>query len=162
MHQAAMDFVQRCIRFHGPWRDVVEVGGRNLNGSVRPLFWKSRYTAIDLEDGEGVDVVGDALDWWPDTPPDCVLCLEVLEHVEHAWRLTTHMARWLRPGGVLIVTCASPDREPHSGIDGGTVRDGEWYKGLTFGQLLWGDLVDMELVEMSTPATDTHAMWRAV
>lgn len=38
----------------------------------------------------------------PDEPYDAVLALHVLEHVDDPVALATHIARWLRPGGVLV------------------------------------------------------------
>jgi hypothetical protein len=161
MHQAALDFVGRCVTHHGPWFEVIDVGGRDVNGSPRPLFWKSRYTVVDLEAGPGVDVVADARSWAPETPPDCVLCLEVLEHTPGWWGLLERLSGWLTPGGALIVTCAGPGRDPHSGHDGGPVRPGEWYENRTVDELItttwWGD---WSIVELSTPPGDVQVMWR--
>ena len=129
MHPAALQFVTAAHHTHGPFARVVEVGSRDINGSVRHVFEDATsYVGIDLADGPGVDLVADARDVEPEYPVDCVVCCEVLEH-DAGWEDTVvHVARWLRPGGYLIVTCAGPGRRPHSAIDGGWVlHPGEHY-----------------------------------
>lgn len=111
---------------------VLDVGGRDINGSARVLFPDAaKYVAIDLVDGPGADVVADICDWADRRRFDVVLCLEVLEHTP-AWA-DVLAACWKRvlKGGRLIVTCATTGREPHSAIDGGPLREGEHYANLT-------------------------------
>ena len=81
MHPEARAFVAGVARRAGA-RWVVELGARDLNGTVRDLFPSARgYTGVDLVAGPGVDVVADAADWRPREPaPDLVVCCEVLEH----------------------------------------------------------------------------------
>lgn len=137
MHPAALAFVRNAVDDHGPFTTVVEVGSRDINGSVRHLFTGAdSYVGIDLQEGPGVDLVANARDVEPDGPVDCVVCCEVLEH-DAEWRATiTHAAGWLRPGGHLIVTCAGPGRRPHSGIDGGrTLHPGEHYGNVSSDEL---------------------------
>jgi SAM-dependent methyltransferase len=108
--------------------DVVEVGSRDINGSVRPLIDCKTYTGIDLAAGPNVDVVGDAFDMRH--PCDLAVCMEVLEHEPRAEALVAHMASWLRPGGAMLVTAAGPGRAPHSAHDGGGLRPGEHYANI--------------------------------
>lgn len=118
---------------------IVDVGGRNVNyGTVRELWPDAKsYVAIDLYEGDGVDWVGDFLDYIPDSPVDMVICMEVFEHVEHWSNLVAHAAEILHPGwGVMLVTAAGDGRRPHSGVDGGPVRHGEWYRNLGLTDLL--------------------------
>jgi len=108
---------------------VIEIGSRNVNGSVQDLFPHATWTGIDREAGPMVDQVTDAMDYTPDMPADLVVCCEVLEHTEN-WRQIIRRSReWIKPGGALIVTCAGLGREPHS-CDGGRLRDGEYYRNL--------------------------------
>ena len=65
---------------------VLEVGSRNVNGSVRDILAPlvSRYVGCDLEAGDGVDVVADATrltDVFPPESFDVVISTEMLEHV---------------------------------------------------------------------------------
>lgn len=127
VHQAAYDFVAHYARNGGPFATVVEIGSRDINGSVRALFTGARYVGLDLYPGPSVDRVGDALDYEPGYPVDQVVCCEVLEHAERWPELIAAAAGWLRPGGHLVITCAGPGRTPHSARDGQRRLDGEYY-----------------------------------
>lgn len=130
MHEAAYDYVAAAVAEHGPFHRVVELGSLDINGSVRPLFGDARYVGVDRVAGPGVDVVEDALRWTPDELFDCVVCCEVLEHLED-WRgLLAAAESVLAPEGVLIVTCAGPGRGPHSAVDGNALRPDEHYENV--------------------------------
>ena len=109
---------------------VIECGGRNINGGVRDLFTAHHYVSVDLEDGPGVDVVDDFALHHADTPVDVVVCCEVAEHCEHWPALLAAAARNLTAGGLFLFTAAGPGRAPHSAVDGGEVRPGEWYRNI--------------------------------
>jgi SAM-dependent methyltransferase len=130
VHPEARQFVETALRGRGPWRRVVEVGGRNINGGVRDLIVAGEYLSVDLEPGPAVDVVADCREWSPPEPADLVLCLEVLEHADDPAGVVGAAVGYLRPGGLLVLTCAGPGRGPHSGVDGGTVRDDEHYANI--------------------------------
>jgi SAM-dependent methyltransferase len=110
--------------------DVLDLGGRFVNGSPRPLFPNAAsYTVLDILDGPGVDIVADAATWEPNGyAADVAIMAEVCEHAP-AWPRIVHTAyKALRPGGRLIVTTAAPGRAVHSGVDGGpALWPGEWY-----------------------------------
>lgn len=107
---------------------VLDVGGRNVNGSPRSAFPRATsYTTLDVMPGAGVDIVADAATWVPNRRYDTVVCCEVFEHAER-WRDIVHtIRRALAPGGTAIITTAAPGRAEHSGIDGGPLRPGERY-----------------------------------
>lgn len=147
MHPEALAWVAKTARAHGPFRSVVDAGGRDVNGSPRLLFPNSRYVAVDLSPGPGVDVVADAAAWRPDEPVDLVLSLEVLEHAADPASLVAAAWDCLHPGGRLIVTCATDPRAPHSGTDGGPLVQGEHYRNIGPEELKdW--LADWDDVEM--------------
>jgi hypothetical protein len=130
MHPEAYAYVAEMVAAFGPRQSVVELGSRDFNGSVRGLFNGAAYCGVDALPGYGVDVVADAAEFEPDMPPDTVVCCEVLEHTPNAAAICANARRMLGAGGVLIVTCATDPRAPHSAYDGLTVRDGEFYRNV--------------------------------
>lgn len=109
--------------------EVLDIGGRNINGSVRDLFPNAtRYVAVDIRDGEGVDIVANAATWTPDREYDVVVSTETFEHT-HEWPAILSTAyKACRAGGKLILTMAGPGRAVHSAIDGGpSLHPGEYY-----------------------------------
>ena len=142
MHEAAKTYVRGVVNsLTIPSGAVLEIGGRNINGTVRPLFDHiGPYASIDLYDGPGVDLVGDVGELDPaktatklfgKVAVSCVVCCEVLEHATEPARMCRWAHRILKPGGVLILTAANPKRFTHSGIDGGPLQDGEHYQGVS-------------------------------
>ena len=87
---------------------VLEVGSLNINGSVRQHFSGGQYIGLDVGPGPGVDVVCQGQDYdAPDGSFDVVISCECLEH-NPFWRETfENMLRLCRPGGLVIMTCAS-------------------------------------------------------
>lgn len=130
MHTEVRAFLEREVRELPPPAFVVDLGGRDVNGSPRDLFNGARYLSVDLYIGPGVDVLADAAEYSPISPPDLVLCLEVLEHTEKAEAILANAHRMLAPGGVLLLTCATDPRAPHSGIDGGDPWPSEFYRNV--------------------------------
>jgi SAM-dependent methyltransferase len=147
IHPEALAFVARTVQRFLPPATVVDIGGRDVNGSPRMLFPGSAYLVVDLEDGPGVDVVADARQWRPESPVDLVLVVEVLEHAPDPEALLRASWAALVPGGRLIVTCATDPRAPHSGHDGGPLRPGEYYANIPPEELK-GWLADWDDVEI--------------
>lgn len=110
---------------------TLEIGSRNINGSVRYMFQTLDYTGIDIVQGPGVDVVADGADWDGDGGLyDTIICCEVLEHARNTKEVCENIYRLLRRGGRAIITAASTERVPHS-WDGGPIKDGEHYQPIT-------------------------------
>lgn len=130
MHAEAYAFVRGVLAGLPAPQNVVELGGLDFNGSIRDLFNQTRYLSVDLVPGKSVDVVADAAEFTPPEPPDMVVCCEVLEHSPRADEIVRNAIRILAPGGVLLVTCATDPRAPHSAVDGNAVRSGEWYQNV--------------------------------
>ncbi len=94
-------------------RRVLEVGSRNVNGSLRPhveALGPAVYLGVDMEPGEGVDEICYAESLFGRFGPDAwdvVLSTEMLEHCRN-WRAAVHnMKGVLRPGGLLLLTTRS-------------------------------------------------------
>jgi SAM-dependent methyltransferase len=141
---------------------VLDIGGRDVNGSPRHLFPSAAWTVLDELPGDGVDIAADAATWDPgDRRWDVVLCAEVFEHTPAWARICATAFRACAPGGRLIVTTAAPGRPPHSGADGGTVRLGEHYGNIEPAALRralevagWADVV----VDMQQNPADVRAV----
>lgn len=125
MHAEAETVIRRWTGGH--WPHVLDLGGRDVNGS--PRWWVScdSYHVVDIVPGPGVDEVADAATWEPKGRFELVLCTEVAEHTPEWPAICATAARALAPGGRFLLTCATDPREPHSGADGGPVRPGEYY-----------------------------------
>lgn len=130
MHSAAFDFVRAVATAETPRGPVLEIGARNINGTIRDLFPADNYVGLDVEGGPGVDVVADGATYQPAAAPACVVCCEVLEHAPNAEAICRHAHAILQPGGMFIVTAAGEGRAPHSAVDGGPVRQGEFYRNV--------------------------------
>lgn len=92
---------------------VVDFGSLDINGNNQVLFADCAYIGVDLIQGPNVDVISKAHEYQPDEPPDIVVSTEMLEHDEH-WQMTLwHMMDILRPGGLMMFTCATEGRGEH-------------------------------------------------
>lgn len=154
MHAAAYDFVAEHA-IPQPCR-VLEIGSRNVNGSVRPLFSSCEYVGLDVREGEGVDVVADVCEYKANKF-DVVVCCEVLEHAKN-WRdLIDAADRLIKKGGTLILTAAGPGRAPHSAFDGAELRAGEHYANIAPKELE-AALKGWAKVEVDVLGTDVRAV----
>lgn len=135
MHAEAMRWVADHVAGNEFGR-VIELGSRDVNGSVRDLFPVAEFVGVDIEPGDGVDVVCDAADYVTDVPADCVVSTEMLEHSPRARETVLAAFEMLAAGGMLVVTAAAPGRAPHSAVDGRNLRPGEFYQNVSSGELL--------------------------
>lgn len=146
MHDAAYKWIEHHTSKLPAFGSVVEIGSLDINGSIRPLFGDADYIGLDPQDGPGVDWVGDAAEYEPPSPVDCVVCCEVLEHAANWRELVRKGVGWLGDDGVMLVTCAGPGRRPHSCVDGGyELRDWEHYENVSPAELSKALLEDFVL-----------------
>lgn len=117
VHEQAMEWIAKHATTEPV--TVLDLGGRDINGSPRRLFPRAVYTVLDIRPGDGVHIVADAATWDPgDDLWEVVICAETFEHTA-AWRAICRTAwRACAPGGRFIVTTAAPGRPPHSAVDG--------------------------------------------
>lgn len=121
MHQSVKDFVGRSVLVKDVLgKRVLEVGSRDVNGSVRRLIQShgpESYVGIDMLPGQGVDVVMKAEELPFRYLPgvfELLICVETLEHVEF-WRAALMGCKLaLAPGGVMIMTTRSPGFPLHA------------------------------------------------
>lgn len=138
MHDQAMSWVAEFRTTDG--LSVLDIGGRDLNGSTRILFPNADpYHVLDIRPGDGVHFVADAADWRPDPesePYDLVLSTETFEHAKRWPEIVQTAYDVLRPGGWFVFTCAGPGRPPHSGAAAKWELDpGEWYANVSASDL---------------------------
>lgn len=111
MHPEAYGYVARFAT-DDPL-SVVEIGSRNVNTTVRPLFPNADYWGIDAQPGPCVDEVADGAVWRPFWTVDLVVCAEVFEHTPD-WRdIVANTRHIVRPGGRVVFTCAGRGRPVH-------------------------------------------------
>jgi SAM-dependent methyltransferase len=99
-------FFERC--------KVLEVGSWNVTGTIREHFQACDYIGTDIAAGKDVDlaVPGQNLDF-PTGSFDTVISCECFEHNPFWLETFLNMARMLRPGGLLVFTCAGIGRGEH-------------------------------------------------
>jgi hypothetical protein len=118
---------------------VIDVGSLDINGNNRRYFRNCDYTGIDIVRGENVDMIGLAhelipkineikimkyqgsykhkIDFFFERPVSTIISTECLEHDKY-WKLTLKTVYdYLRPGGLLIITCGGDGRQEHGTRD---------------------------------------------
>jgi len=115
--------------------NVIDVGSLDINGHNRGLFSRCHYIGIDVHDGYNVDIVGRAHAVMADLEPkdglidvtwnphhtrietngkfDTIISTEALEHDCYLHLTLVGMYNKLRPGGLLLITCAGDGRKEH-------------------------------------------------
>lgn len=95
-------------------RRVLEVGSLDINGSIRSQFQECDYTGADLSEGPGVDIAcpGQLLSY-PSGHFDVTISCECFEHNPFWLETWTNMLRMTRPGGLVLMTCATTGRREH-------------------------------------------------
>lgn len=104
--------------FYG--KSVLEIGSKDVNGSVRPIVMKfgrpTSYTGVDIEPGRFVDMTvsaEDILHTFGTEAFDVLISTETMEHVRN-WRLVIdNIKHVLKPSGVLYLSTVSPGYHYH-------------------------------------------------
>lgn len=159
MHETVSNFVAAEIGSTLHNSLVVDVGARNVNGSLRSLIeGRARYIGVDLSPGESVDVIayGQQL---PFARIDLMLCCSVLEHTSCGEHICREAHRVLAPGGRFLVTTVDRRWPPHAAT-GGPLVLGDYYAPVEEAQLkAW--LSDFARVDITTSeAGDVMAVAR--
>jgi len=93
---------------------ILEIGSYDVNGSIRQFFPNSDYVGVDLCEGPGVDLVsyGHQVDL-PDASVDVAISCECFEHDPNWIETFNNMYRMTKPGGIVVITCATLGRIEH-------------------------------------------------
>ena len=107
----------------------MEIGSLNINGTVRIFFDNCYYVGLDVAEGKDVDVIceGQKFDA-PTESFDVAISCECFEHNPEWVDTFKNMYRLVRPGGMIIMTCATTGRAEH-----GTTRTTPQDSPLTIG-----------------------------
>jgi len=114
MHESAMEaarkFAAKYVSRETSLR-IADIGSRDVNGSMRPLFGGYEYTGFDIEPGPGVDMVLANSEVIPvaEGAFDVVLSANTLEHTRRPWIVVKEMARILRSGGLIFLLVPMPN-----------------------------------------------------
>lgn len=128
MHEQAQAFFESHLKGMPPLR-VVEFGSLNVNGSLRQIYEAESWWGLDLIAGRDVDLVADAAWWRTDKRYDLCLCAEVFEHTPEWPQIIQTAHDVLVPGGLLLASCATGERPPHS-VGGGPLEPFEFYRNV--------------------------------
>tara|TARA_R110000765_G_scaffold24535_2_gene61344 strand:- start:7954 stop:8493 length:540 start_codon:yes stop_codon:yes gene_type:complete len=124
-HKEERDFctsVKHKFPYSFKGKRVLEVGSGDINGNNNYLFEDCCLTRVDVCKGPNVDIVSYAHDLtFVDDLFDTVISTECFEHDKHYVKSLQNMVRMLRPGGLLLFTCATTGRPEH-----GTSRSKPW------------------------------------
>lgn len=100
-------------------KKVLEVGARNVNGSVRPIIEAlnpESYLGVDIQEGDGVDQICNIHSLAPvfgEASFAVVLCMETLEHVQYWQFAVSNLKAVLKPDGILIISMPVPGVKYH-------------------------------------------------
>lgn len=126
-----MTYVARMVdTFDLRGGDVLDLGGRDINGTPRHLFDANSYVVVDAAGHRSVDVIADARTLDLDRQFDVVVSTELFEHTDGGAEIVATAYRHLRDGGVFVATMAGPGRAPHSAAGRAHIPDGEWYRNV--------------------------------
>lgn len=116
-HAAQRRFVELaslCLPTFFENTSVLEIGSLNLGQTVRDYFKGCNYIGLDVDKGEGVDIVCQGQNYAaPDGSYRHVISCEAMEHNPY-WKETfANMIRLCEPGGLITMTCATTGRGEH-------------------------------------------------
>jgi SAM-dependent methyltransferase len=144
---------------------ILEIGSKQYGSTQRfREAYGGDYVGLDLEPGEGVDVVCDLTQGIGDLEPesfDLVICCSVLEHVARPWKMAENIIRLIKPKAQLYVSAPwvwryhpYPDdyfRYSWRGLQ-------SLFEPLKFGKCFYSTMVDGEIFK-ADPGADTR-FWK--
>lgn len=120
-HQQQIDFVSEVKNKYKHFfknKCVIEIGSLDINGSVRKFFDNCVYIGVDVGKGPGVDVVCLGHEYEMSAGSfDVAISCECFEHDPHYIKTLKNMIRLVKPGGLVIFSCATTGRKEHGTIN---------------------------------------------
>lgn len=103
-----MTFVDKFLDKHKEVESVLDVGSRNVSGTIKENFVKRAidYTGFDMVAGNNVDIEGNSheLDkYFKKGQFDVIVCFDTLEHDDKFWLSVEQMKALLDSGGYLLI-----------------------------------------------------------
>jgi len=127
MHNSSLDRMQEFRNKYLSGRDdchltIMDLGSMNVNGTYRDIFdnpnWK--YVGLDMDEGNGVDLVLKNPYIWKEIRSDSVDLLisgQAFEHIEFFWITILEIYRVLKPGGLCCIIAPSGGFEHKYPVD---------------------------------------------
>ena len=111
MHKNSFNYVDFAANTYGalnPTVNVLDVGSMDVNGCYKDIFVSRgcKYTGVDVEAGNNVDVVVDDKGVWAEIERDhydIVVCGQCFEHAEAPWELAEVIVDVCKTGGLVII-----------------------------------------------------------
>jgi SAM-dependent methyltransferase len=125
MHYTALKSGQAFSESYGiPNSLVIDIGGRNVNGSLRSFFETKgmKFVCIDMEADASVDIVippGEKLPF-EDGSVDLIVSTSCFEHDPCFWLTFKEMTRIIKPSGYIYIN--APTSGPYHGYPGDNWR----------------------------------------
>ena len=112
MHDTAFHIGTLAMNIYADLKNaaVLEIGSQALNGSLRDnVVPTTRYIGVDIEEGDGVDVVVEPGKPLPlgDDSFDFVMASSVFEHDPCFWMTFLEMCRTVKEGGYIYINAPS-------------------------------------------------------
>jgi hypothetical protein len=98
------------IKEFKPEDKVLEIGGLDVNGTIRPLF-PQNYISTDMREGKGVDEVLDIMDTFAVVEFEkkhgkfnTIVSCETFEHIENPFRAARNIKFLLKDNGLFFIS----------------------------------------------------------
>lgn len=119
-HSSVINFGKLVLNFENCYKkDILEIGAKDVNGSLRPhiqQFRPASYLGIDIEGGKNVDMILSVTELTKNLgheKADLIICTEVMEHVENWKEAILQMKLFLKIGGYILLTTRSKGFPKH-------------------------------------------------
>jgi SAM-dependent methyltransferase len=88
---------------------VYDIGGADVNGSIKNFFNHMTYKCVDMQSANGVDYIIDPAKPYPfpENSVDIILSSSCFEHDPCFWITFKEMCRILKPGGYMYISAPS-------------------------------------------------------